>query len=278
MRIGVGLPTSTPGVGGADLLAWARRAEAGPFASLGVIDRLVYDSYDPMVALAGAAAVTARIRLVTMVVIGPVRPAVVLAKEAASLDALSGGRLVLGVSLGARRDDYHAAGADWGSRGRRLSDQLVAMREVWDGTTVGPRPAQRGGPPLLVGGGSGPAFLRAARYADGYVHGGGPPRAFASAAERARAAWADVGRPGQPALWGQAYAALGDAAAGEAYLRHYYAFTGPFAERIAAGLITTAKGLREHLAGYAEAGCDELVLLPATSDPAELDRLADVIG
>jgi alkanesulfonate monooxygenase SsuD/methylene tetrahydromethanopterin reductase-like flavin-dependent oxidoreductase (luciferase family) len=277
VRIGVGLPTSTPNRRATELTDWAVRAELGPFTSLGVIDRLVYDSLDPLVALTAAAAVTSRLRLVTMVVIGPVRPAALLAKEAASLDALSGGRLTLGVSLGARRDDYDAVGASWGDRGRRLSDQLAAMREIWEGTTIGPRPATLGGPELLVGGGSGPGFARAARYADGYVHGGGPPRAFASAAERARAAWTDADRPGRPALWGQSYTALSDPDAGEAYLRHYYAFTGPFAERIAAGLLTTEKAVREHVAGYADAGCDELVLLPATSDPAELDRLADAL-
>lgn len=282
MRIGVGLPTSTPPLGvrhrGPELLAWATRAEAGPFSSLGVTDRLVYDCTDPFVALTAAAAMTSRLRLVTMVAIGPIRPAAVLAAQAASLDALSEGRLTLGLSLGARPDDYDAAGASWRGRGKQLSDQLAALREIWEGTTVGPRPARPGGPDLLVGGGSGAAFLRAARHADGYVHGGGPPRAFASAADRARAAWADAGRPGVPQLWGQSYFSLADPEAGAAYMRHYYAFTGPFAERVAAGLLDSPKSIREQVAGYAEAGCDELVLLPATSDPSELDRLADALA
>ncbi len=282
MRIGVGLPTSTPPLGarhrGPELLAWATRAEAGPFTSLGVTDRLVYDCTDPFVALTAAAAVTTRLRLVTMVAIGPIRPAALLAAQAASLDALSEGRLTLGVSLGARPDDYDATGASWRGRGKQLSDELAAMREIWEGTSVGPRPARPGGPDLLVGGGSGASFLRAARHADGYVHGGGPPRAFASAADRARAAWTDAGRPGEPLLWGQSYFSLADPEAGAAYMRHYYAFTGPFAERVAAGLLDSPKAIREQVAGYAEAGCDELVLLPATSDPSELDRLADALA
>ena len=282
MRIGVGLPTSTPPLGarhrGPELLAWATRAEAGPFTSLGVTDRLVYDCTEPFVALTAAAAVTTRLRLVTMVAIGPIRPAALLAAQAASLDALSEGRLTLGVSLGARPDDYDATGASWRGRGKQLSDELAAMREIWEGTSVGPRPARPGGPDLLVGGGSGASFLRAARHADGYVHGGGPPRAFASAADRARAAWTDAGRPGEPLLWGQSYFSLADPEAGAAYMRHYYAFTGPFAERVAAGLLDSPKAIREQVAGYAEAGCDELVLLPATSDPSELDRLADALA
>jgi alkanesulfonate monooxygenase SsuD/methylene tetrahydromethanopterin reductase-like flavin-dependent oxidoreductase (luciferase family) len=259
------------------LVDWASRAEQAGFDSLGVVDRHVYDSYDPLISLAGAAAVTTRIRLCTMIVIGPVRQAAVLAKEAASLDALSGGRLVLGLSIGARREDYDAVGAPWTGRGARLSKQIAAMREIWDDPTIGPVPTADGGPPVLVGGGSGASFARAARHADGYVHGGGPPRAFSGAAEKARAAWIEAGRLGEPMLWGQSYFALTDPTAGDAYMRDYYAFTGGFVERIAAGLLTTPEAIREQVRGYADAGCDELVLLPATSDPQELDRLAEVL-
>jgi hypothetical protein len=117
-----------------------------------------------------------------------------------------------------------------------------------------------------------------ARAADGYVHGGGPPRAFANAAAKAWAAWRDLERPGRPQLWGQGYFALGDADAGAAYLRDYYAFTGPFAERIAAGNLTSGRAVRDFVRGYQEAGCDHLVLLPTVSDPAQLDRLADVLA
>ena len=118
------------------------------------------------------------------------------------------------------------------------------------------------------------------RYADGYVHGGGPPRAFARAADKAYAAWSDAGRPGKPQLWAQGYFALGNDAVkerGYRYLRDYYTFTGPFAERIAAGLLTTPQAVAQFIRGYQDAGCDELVLFPTVPDLAQLDRLAEIL-
>jgi alkanesulfonate monooxygenase SsuD/methylene tetrahydromethanopterin reductase-like flavin-dependent oxidoreductase (luciferase family) len=275
VNIGVGLPTTTPGTDGALLLEWARRADAGPFSSLAVLDRLVYDSVEPFAALAGAAAVTARVRLATMIVIGPLHPAALLAKQAASVHTLSGGRLTLGLAVGARLDDYQVAGVEHRGRGRRLSEQLAYLRGDVDADRIGPA---RDGIELLVGGGSGQAYARMARYADGYAHNGGPPRAFAGAAARARAAWRDLGRPGRPRLWGQGYFALGDIERGNAYLRDYYAFTGPFAERIVAANLTSARAIRDFVRGYEEEGCDELVLFPTVADVAELDRLAEAVA
>jgi alkanesulfonate monooxygenase SsuD/methylene tetrahydromethanopterin reductase-like flavin-dependent oxidoreductase (luciferase family) len=281
MRVGIGLPTSTPATGRDLVLEWARRADAGPFASLGVIDRVVYECWEPLASLAACAAVTGRARLVTMVVIGPLRATALLAAQAATVDALSDGRLVLGLGLGARHEDYDAAGVAHRGRGAALTRQLVELRRHWEGEEVGPRPVQPDGPALLVGGAGSAAFARAASHADGYVHGGGPPRAFASAAARARAAWADLGRPGAPQLWGQAYFALGDEAAveaGAAYLRDYYRFTGGFEERIAAGNLTTPAAIKDLVRGYDEEGCDELVLLPTVSRLDQLDRLAEILA
>jgi alkanesulfonate monooxygenase SsuD/methylene tetrahydromethanopterin reductase-like flavin-dependent oxidoreductase (luciferase family) len=274
VRIGVGLPTTTPGADGALILEWARRADAGPYSSLAVLDRVVYDSYDPFAALAAAAGVTSRVQLATMIAIGPLRSTALLAKQAASVHALSGGRLTLGLGLGARTDDYEATRAEYRGRGRRLAEQLAYVRGEVDGG-VGP---SRRGIQLLAGGLSGQAFSRMARYADGYAHGGGPPRAFAGAAARARAAWADLGRPGDPLLWGQGYFALGDPERGNDYLRDYYAFTGPFAERIVAANSVSARALKDFVRGYEEAGCDELVLLPTVSDLDELERLTEALA
>ena len=279
MRVGIGLPSTLPGATGPLVVEWARRAEAGPFTSLGVLDRIAYESFEPLAALAAAAGVTTRIGLVTMIVAGPLRNDALLAKSAASLDALSGGRLTLGLAIGARREDYDATGVPYATRGRRLVRQLATLRDYWEDPAICPPAMRPGGPELVVGGLSDQAFARAARYADGYVHGGGPPRAFARAADKARAAWADADRPRMPRLWAQGYFALGEGAAaqGERYLRDYYSFTGPFVERIVSELLTTPQAVAQFIRGYEEAGCDELVLFPTVPDLAELALLAGVL-
>ncbi len=298
MRVGVGLPTTLgrtisncdpqdPHAQDRDAqdpvtLAWARRAEAGPFTSLGVLDRVLYDSLDPFIALAAVAGVTSRLRLATTIAIAPLRNTVLLAKSAATLHALSGGRFVLGVAVGARQDDYAAVGVDYHQRGRKLVETLASLRDLWEEGVIFPAASVAATmPEVLVGGLTDAAFARVARYADGYVHGGGPPRAFARAADKARAAWRDAGRIGAPQLWAQGYFALGGdeaAEAGARYLRDYYAFTGPFAERVAAELLTTPQRIAQFLRGYEDAGCDEMVLFPTVADLTQLDRLADVIG
>jgi alkanesulfonate monooxygenase SsuD/methylene tetrahydromethanopterin reductase-like flavin-dependent oxidoreductase (luciferase family) len=183
------------------------------------------------------------------------------------------------LAVGARGEDYQASGIDSRGRGRRFGEQLEAIRDVWEEGKIGPTP-KAPGPRVLVGGSSGEALARMARYGDGYMHGGGPPRAFAGAAAKALAAWSDLGRPGRPQLWGMGYFALGDgtAAAGAEYLRHYYAFTGPFAEKIAAGNLTSTGAIADFIRGYEDAGCDELLLFPTVSHLEQIERLAEVIG
>lgn len=278
MKVGVGLPTTVPGAVGALVVRWAKLADEGPFSSVAVLDRLVYDSYDPLISLAAAAGVTNRVRLATTIVVSLLHNTPVLAKQVSSLHALSGGRLVLGLAVGAREEDYEAAGIDYANRGRRFAEQLAELRELLD-AGPGPGGGGSGAPSILLGGLSDRGYARMARYADGYVHGGGPPRAFARAADKARAAWSDSGRPGKPELWAQGYFALGEgtAEAGARYLRDYYAFTGPFAEKIAAGLLTTPQSIAQFLRGYEEAGCDEMVLFPAIPELRQLEQLAAVL-
>jgi len=273
LRVGIGLPNSVPGTEARLLLEWARRAEKSSFASLGVVDRMRYDSHEPMALLAAVAATTTRIDLVTMVVIGPLRRTPVFAREAATVQRLSQGRLTLGLAVGARTDDYDALGEGHEGRGRRLDEQLADLRDGFE--ELKPPPG------LLVGGGGDISLVRAARYADGYVHGGGPPRSFQRTADRATTAWVEAGRPGRPRLWAQAYFALGDQATierGRSYMRDYYAFTGPFAAKITEGLLTTPQSIVQFVRGYAEAGCDHLVLLPAVAELEQHDLLAAVVS
>ena len=134
MDVGIGLPTTIAGVNRDQVLEWARRAEARGFSSLGTIDRLVYDNYEPLIALAAAAAVTERIRLASTILIAPYRAnGALVAKQAASVDRLSNGRLVLGVAVGGREDDYVASG---GRLPRARPD--LRRRCCSSGTTCGP--------------------------------------------------------------------------------------------------------------------------------------------
>ena len=161
---------------------WARRSEQAGFSSLATIDRLNYPNYESLVALSAAAAGTERIRLATTVLLAPLRISTPLfAKQAATLDNISGGRLRLGLAVGQREDDYRALGLDFGSRGEIFDEQLAELRALWDGRggdgldRFGPRPFREGGPELMIGGSVGASFRRAARYASGWIMGGGTP-------------------------------------------------------------------------------------------------------
>jgi alkanesulfonate monooxygenase SsuD/methylene tetrahydromethanopterin reductase-like flavin-dependent oxidoreductase (luciferase family) len=133
MQIGIGFPTTIPGVLGKQLIEWAKKADGGPFSSMGLIDRLVYDNYDPLIALAAAAGATHRIRLMTTILLAPLHSAAVLAKQVASLDALSGGRLTLGLGVGIREDDFQAASVPFHTRGKAFDEQLATMQRIWSG-------------------------------------------------------------------------------------------------------------------------------------------------
>src|SRR5919206_335128 len=154
----MGLPAYVPGVDGTRVVDWARQAEARGFASLGVIDRLVYPNYEPLTTLAAAAAVTRRVRLLTAVLLAPLHAnSALLASQAATIDRLSGGRLVLGLGVGSRPDDFEASGVDIHRRGRIFEAQLDNLRRIWSGESrgfaggVGPEPCQTGGPRLVIG-------------------------------------------------------------------------------------------------------------------------------
>lgn len=286
MDVGIGLPNTVPGIEGTALTGWAAHAEQAGFSTLGTIGRLVYDSYEELVALAAAAAVTSRIRLTTSVLLAPLYGnAVLLAKQAASLDRLSGGRLVLGLGLGGRGDDYTVSGIGTAGRGRRFDMQLQTMKRVWRGEErgaagpVGPLPARNGGPELILGGSAQASFQRVARFADGWIMGGGTPEMFAQGASAVEAAWRNAGREGRPRKLSLAYFALGDGARqhADSYLRHYYGWLGDIAGQIAAGAAVSQEMIAGYAAAFREAGCDELIFVPTMSRPDQVDLLADAL-
>lgn len=135
VKIGLGLPISDP----AGLLSWARRADTGPFSTLGLLDRLVFDNPEPLVALAALAGATERIRVQTEVLLAPLRQTPLPAKQIATLARTSGSRrtLGIGIGIGGREYDFLAVRADIRRHGRVLDAQMaraapaVGGRGVW---------------------------------------------------------------------------------------------------------------------------------------------------
>jgi alkanesulfonate monooxygenase SsuD/methylene tetrahydromethanopterin reductase-like flavin-dependent oxidoreductase (luciferase family) len=282
MDIGIGLPNATRGIDRRGIVDWAQRADRAGFSTLSTIDRVAYLNYEPLIALAAAAAVTERIRLTTNILIAPLRSnTALLAKQAATIDQLSGGRLVLGLGVGLREDDYEVSGIDYHTRGRFFERQLDELMRLWAGEGgVGPEPANGRRPSLLIGGGADAAFRRAAKYADGWTMGGGDPDLFRDAIVRLRTAWDEAGREDEPRKVALSYFCLGaDAEAlAERNFGHYYAWLGEYAGVIAATAAKGAESVRELLAGFEAAGADELILLPGSPDPEQVDLLAEAAG
>jgi alkanesulfonate monooxygenase SsuD/methylene tetrahydromethanopterin reductase-like flavin-dependent oxidoreductase (luciferase family) len=279
--VGIGLPNAVRGVDRDGTVEWARRSEAAGFSSLGTIDRIVFPNYESLISLAAAAAVTEEIRLVTDILIAPLRTnTALLAKQAATLDSLSEGRLVLGLAAGGREDDYEVSGVDFRARGRTFEAQLAEMRDIWGSDEgVGPPPARPGGPTVLVGGGADAAFRRAARYGDGWTYGGGPPERFVEGLGKLGEAWRAAGREGKPRTMALFYYALGDRAEELARedLADYYEFLGEYTEMIVQSAATTEDAVRERIAAFEEAGADEVICFPTGVDPEQVDLLARAV-
>jgi probable F420-dependent oxidoreductase len=194
MKIGFGAPVSGAWATPDNLAGFAARAEQAGYASLWSFQRLlvpegsgmdpVYHSVlDPMAALAYAAAGTSRIRLGVAVINLPFASPAYLAKQAATVDVLSRGRLDLGLGIGWMPEEFAATGASMARRGARTAEFVAVLRTLWgDGlaehsgefyeiprSSVLPKPVQPGGIPVLLGGMARPALERAGRIADGWV-------------------------------------------------------------------------------------------------------------
>lgn len=281
MDVGIGLPNSVRGVDRTGTVAWATRAEQAGFSSLGTIDRLAYPSYEPLTALAAAAAVTERIGLLTDILIAPLRTnTALLAKQAATIDHLSGGRLTLGLAVGGREDDFTVGGTDFAGRGRAFEAQLEELRGLWAQDAVAPGIDGRERPGLLIGGSNPRTFARAAAHGDGWTMGGGTPDALAEAVPHVRAAFREAGRSEEPRIVALCYFALGDGGldAARTSLGDYYAWLGDIADQIVASAATDAGTARGYRDAFAAAGADELIFFPCSTDPAQVDLLAEALA
>jgi alkanesulfonate monooxygenase SsuD/methylene tetrahydromethanopterin reductase-like flavin-dependent oxidoreductase (luciferase family) len=292
MDLSMGLPTFIPH-GRSDELSWYRKIDEGPWDGLAICDRLVYNSWALTVQLAAAAAVTERVKLWTAVATLPTRNAAHFAKEIATVDQLSEGRLTLGVGIGGQGEDYAATGTDPSFRRRQMDEHVAAMRDVWsqkppvDGYgPVGPTP-YRGNAVPLVAGVSGPkALARAAQWASGVND---PNQTIQLDGQQLSdqkkvvvQAWADAGRDEAPHFSACMWFALGPDPEAQ-FTQHLGDFFESYGADVTAGYSDVSpnfgdKGLLNAVNDAREAGVDDLILIPTTSDPSEIDRAREVLG
>ncbi|MBV9921767.1 MAG: LLM class flavin-dependent oxidoreductase, partial [Pseudonocardia sp.] len=240
---------------------------------------------------AAAAALTERVQVFVNLVVGPLHPTALLAKQLATLDVLAGGRLTVGLGVGGREGDYRAAEAAFTRRHARLDEQVTGLRRAWageplaDGDPVGPAPVQPGGPPLLAGAMGPKALARAAVWADG-ISGfslGADRGELEGAADAARRAWDDAGRDEPPRLVSGCFFALGVDGAQDVLGRFTYEYLAVFGERAARALagtvaVSTPERVRQALADAEAAGVDEFILVPATTDLRCLDAATTTLS
>ncbi|MGN6693959.1 MAG: LLM class flavin-dependent oxidoreductase [Aquihabitans sp.] len=290
MDVGLALPQMTPDLDRERIRAWCRAVDEGPFSSISAGARIAFANRDGVTLCTAAAALTDRVRIGFNVVVAPWHQPALLAKELASIDVLSGGRLEVAVGVGGREQDYDALGSPFTGRFGRLDAAVVELKRLWaggevvDGATVGPEPVQAGGPPILCSGTGPKSLARAARWADGLT-------GFTLAADPAEAgatfrlaeqAWADAGRTTAPRCVTGSFAVLGPDA--EETL-HVFArrYLDVFGSGVAAWLtermpLSTPDAMRSFLVGLAAEGCDEVVLVPGSSDPDQVRRFAEVVS
>jgi alkanesulfonate monooxygenase SsuD/methylene tetrahydromethanopterin reductase-like flavin-dependent oxidoreductase (luciferase family) len=285
MEIGIGVPNTVPGATGASLLEWARRADRGGFSSLSSIGAVSYPSYEELTVFAAAGAVTERIRFYSNVIITPARSAAELAKQAATVDQLTGGRLTLGLGVGWREGDFLLTGRDFATRGAVFDQILHGLKRSWAGEALHEGAAPASPPtvqkpiPLMIGGTTEAAIRRVLEHGAGWTAGGMPADGVADFASRVRSAWTAAERPGTPRITALRYFGLGDTERqSRAALTDYYAPMGDqTASMIADSAFRSPEAIQEAIAAYEEAGVDELLLDPTVADPDQVDLLAEVV-
>jgi alkanesulfonate monooxygenase SsuD/methylene tetrahydromethanopterin reductase-like flavin-dependent oxidoreductase (luciferase family) len=294
MKIGIALPAQVAGVTKGDALGFAQRAERHGLDSLWVLDRLIYPSLAPLPLLAAAAAVTERVRLGTSILLGTLWNPMLLAKEAATVQRLSDGRLILGMAIGAREADFEAVGVPIKTRPRRLEETVALLREAMAGNAVdhqgrtfqikvGPLAMpDTPPPPIWLGGFAEDAIRRAVRLGDGFVVGGRGPDYGREAVPLVRRLAAEAGKdPARFPIAALIYACF-DRNAERAtktmtdYIIGYYGrmIFDPAKNAICGGTREAVARIDD----YAAVGVDTLVIVPVTRDPELVDRLAEAVA
>ena len=292
MEVGVCLPYMKQGLSRETLLGFARAVEAGPFASLSCGERITGPTVDLGLTMAAAAAVTSRVRIVPTLYVLPLHDAVKAAKEIATLDVLSDGRAAVTVGVGGRPLDHRAVSAPFERRHLRMDEQVARMRAIWRGEPpfvgadpVGPAPVQPGGPPIYAGVMGPKATARAARWADGvYVwSGNGVKSEIAHLLAQTDRAWQAAKRDKPPRRIGgfwYSLAAKDPLSKLQSYVYDYVSYFGDAPARgMAKGMNrATPDAVRQSLDDLEAAGCDEVFLVPATAELAEVERAAEVVS
>ncbi|HSP39301.1 MAG TPA: LLM class flavin-dependent oxidoreductase [Frankiaceae bacterium] len=287
MQIGIGLP-NTLDIAGPAVAEWARRAEQRGFSTLATIDRIVYPTFDSLTTLAVAAGATERIGLFPDILLAPIYNPIWLAKATASLHAMSGERLTLGLGVGGRPDDFAAMQRDFDGRGRLMDETLDVLARGWRGESLVPAnvtggevaiapqpPSSR--VPILIGGNGKAALRRTVQYADGWTAGGGGPAAAGQMVQQVLAAWKEAGRSGQPRLAALVYFGLGDEDVSRASLQNYYGFLTDYVGFIVEGALRTPQAITDAVKAFEDVGITELIFDPTVPDLDEIDRLADLV-
>ena len=297
MEVGIGLPSTIPGVEPETVLGWARDAEARGFSSIGVVDRLVYSNLDPLTMLAACAAVTSRIRLITGVLIAPLRSnAPAFAKQAATIDWLSGGRLTLGFGLGGSLEQFRRlfGAVDHPNRADMMDEYLGALRVLWtdrkatfEGTwtrfaeaETAPKPLQAPLPIYLAGDADG-VFRRIAKFAQGWIDSHSSTEEMEQKIATIRGYMEAEGRGGDDlAVARQVYVAVAQTDEGAEAIRDRALSDGryegvpiaePPGERVVVGSYAT---VTERLRDYIAAGVTELCAVMYARDLEEhLDQM-----
>ena len=290
MQIGINLPVMVPGLDRDAFFSWCQRIDSGFFSSLAAGERVAFHNPDLSAALAAAAILTERVKIVSNVFVPLLHHPVMLAKQLATLDTLSGGRIVAGVGVGGREQDYQAAGVAMGNRLTRLRQSVEAMRRVWNEDTivpgtqpVGPATLQERGPKVWAGSITPDAIRVCARWADGLAGFcfGPSELEMATQFEAARQGWSAHGRP-TPWLATGFWYALGPNAREQldSYLDRYLNFMAPQARSQVRAIckVTSDQSLKDAIQRADDLGADEVLLVPTTVDPDDVHRVADLLS